>query len=163
MKGYICPCCGIRKDFDELNSQSDGTSFPFCQPCGGSNSALPDLSPHHLPASNPVCVLDVQEAFMLLTNEEKTYAYWVGKASWEGSLICLRQCSPESTPIFCLLLKIFSSRPIDDIIVSAQSDGMSEEEISQILVYTAGIGLNRMHRSFINYTLRPHSILREYG
>jgi hypothetical protein len=134
MKGYICPCCGIRKEVDDLEDEN----AQFCQPCGSSASKLPDMTAHVIPVTNPVCVLDVREAFTGLTDQEKMYAYWVGRASWEGSLICLRQCSPESIPIFCLMMTIFSSRPMEEILQSAKASGMSDEDISQILVYVAG-------------------------
>ena len=113
-------------------------NLTYCQPCGTSGAVLPDLSGHYLPVTTPVCTLEVREAFELLTKQEKEYAFWIGSASWAGSVICLRQCSPESVSIFCLLLTVFSSLPIKDIVQRAKDDGMDDEDISRVLVYAAG-------------------------
>jgi dipeptidyl-peptidase III len=130
MKGYICPCCGLKIE-EEAGSESP--LVLFCQPCKSDGI----LSTYSLPAATPVVSLDASAAFQGLTNQEKLYAYWIGKASWEGSLICLTQCSPESRPLFSLFLAVFSSTPIEDLIESAQQAGLKYEEVESILLFVA--------------------------
>ena len=46
------------------------------------------------------------------------------QASFEGSLICLFQTSPESPLIFVLLQRLFASQPIDQLKDSAKAAGV---------------------------------------
>ncbi|KAL3894896.1 MAG: hypothetical protein SGPRY_013678, partial [Prymnesium sp.] len=76
-------------------------------------------------------------AFKGLTAREKAYAYWIGKASWEGAKICLVQCSPESVPIFSLLQAVFSAQALPTLVSRAEAKGLSEAEIERALIYAA--------------------------
>lgn len=63
-----------------------------------------------------VVELKCSEAFNLLTDFEKNYAYYLSKASWEGSKICLFQCSNESPLLFMLFQRLFSKISPKDIL-----------------------------------------------
>ena len=136
MKEYICPCCGVTKTFDDAEDANVEEASLFCQPC------VPLLSSHSIPTSTPVVVLEATDAFILLSEREKRYAYWMGQASWKGSLICLTQCSPESLSIFTLLLATFSAQSMEDLVTKAISNGIEQSEIDDILMYTAAFFSN---------------------
>ncbi len=42
----------------------------------------------HIPVLTPVRAVDAREAFERLSHQEKLYAYYMSKASWEGIKIC---------------------------------------------------------------------------
>jgi len=140
--GFICPCCG-EKGFREEGIATAGTganiaSALLCQPCGVSPKAPPpDMSVHTIPLDTPVSALDATEAFRMLTPKEKAYAYALGKADWEGAKICLLQCSPESVPIFSLFQLVFGAQPVADLGAAAVANGLTEEEVSQAVMYAA--------------------------
>jgi hypothetical protein len=52
---------------------------------------MADLSQYTLPNDTPVVVLDCQEAFDGLTDQEKLYAHYLAQASFAGGLIVLVQ------------------------------------------------------------------------
>lgn len=64
----------------------------------------------------PVVELKCSEAFNLLTDFEKNYAYYLSKASWEGSKICLFQCSNESPLLFILFQRLFNKISSESIL-----------------------------------------------
>jgi hypothetical protein len=74
VKHSICPCCGAIKELEESVIDSNAAGL-YCQPCGDF------LSTHIIPLSTPICRLDADDAFNGLTDVEKNYAYWIGKAS----------------------------------------------------------------------------------
>ena len=125
-----CPYCGVSQSATKLE-QDQRSVYSGCNDC----SSL--MSTHSIPLSTPVVVLDASEAFNLLTDREKLYAYWMGQASWKGSLTCLSQCSPESVAIFTLLLAVFSAQPVEELLNNAISNGFNQNEIDEILMYSA--------------------------
>jgi len=159
--GYICSCCGenvSRPTTSSIGSSSSiggtkddirGASLGgnLCQPCGGDNGASapipiaapPDMSVHTIPLSTPVVSLEASSAFSMLTRREQLYAYYLGRADWEGAKICLLQCSVESAPIFCLLQLVFSLQPIEELkgMAAAAPNGLTSEEISHVIMYAA--------------------------
>lgn len=74
-----------------------------------------DLSEFVFPSSTPVSKLECSIAFNGLTDREKFYAYHLSRASWDGSLICLLQTSPESAPLFLLLQRLLSSQSLESL------------------------------------------------
>lgn len=74
-----------------------------------------DLSQYTIPTNTTINFLECQNAFEELTGEEKLYAHYLLKASWEGSLICLLQTSPEAPRIFQLFQKLFSCEEVGEI------------------------------------------------
>ncbi len=79
----------------------------------------------------PVVELKCNDAFNLLTEKEKKYAYYLSKASWEGALICLEQCSKESPYIFNLFQKLFNTVTIEEL----YNNIFKKEDINLFLDY----------------------------
>lgn len=129
MKEYICPCCGVKKEFDDGFNED----ISYCQPC----SVLADMAVHTIPVHTPICCLDADLAFSGLTEKEKLYSYWLGRASWEGAVMCLTQTSPESLPIFCTLITAFSAQPVGDLVGRALAAGVSTEEVEEVMMFCA--------------------------
>lgn len=74
----------------------------------------------------PVSKLECKVAFENLSNNEKLYAHYLSRASFEGGLIVLLQTSPESVPIFLLLQSMFSGQSVQEL--RNASSQCSEEE-----------------------------------
>lgn len=93
------------------------------------SNAASSLDKYMAPLEQPVFVLDCKEAWKSLSDQEKRYAHHMAQgefadiegwlltlrclASWEGSLICLFQTSPESPALFSLLHSFFRSDSLD--------------------------------------------------
>lgn len=101
-----------------------------------------DRSQYILPLDQPVSRLEVETAFAALTRKEKLYAHHLSKASWEGGLITLLQTSPESGPIFVLLHKLYAAQDPLQLKSVALENGFSEEEVTALFVYSAGVFSN---------------------
>jgi len=109
-----------------------------CQPCGVNPQVSPlDISVHIIPLETPIVHLDSKQAFSLLDEKEKNYAYYLCQADWAGAKICLLQCSVESPIIFSLLQLVFSSSPSSDIVNSALDKGLTHTQIDQAFMYAA--------------------------
>ena len=63
----------------------------------------------------PVSKLECKVAFENLSDNEKLYAHYLSRASFEGGLIVLLQTSPESVPIFLLLQELFSGQSVQEL------------------------------------------------
>ena len=81
-----------------------------------------------IPNDVPFVNLECKTAFDGLTSKEKKYAHYIGKASWNGGLICLYQTSPESPLIFLLLQKLFKGQSLDQLKTDALAKGVAEDE-----------------------------------
>ncbi|KAG8563632.1 hypothetical protein GDO81_016156 [Engystomops pustulosus] len=99
-------------------------------------------SQYILPNDLPVALLDCEEAFSLLSTEEKLYTHFLSRASFYGGLIVLFQTSPESPAIYILLNRLFRAQEPSVLHGVAQSQGLSDEEYQALLVYTAGFFAN---------------------
>ena len=160
--GYICPCCGEKVSREVFlggggeggaGAEGSGNNNVFvCQPCGSNPTKgpqPPDMSVHTLPNDTPVVVLDATSAFNLLSEKEKSYAYHLGKADWEGAKINFLQCSVESVPIFALLQLCYSAQPIEDLKKKAAEAGLSSDDIDAALLYSAAfLGNMGNYKSF---------------
>ena len=81
-----------------------------------------------VPLDTPIHLLECKEAFDTLSNQERTYAHYLSRAAWEGSLIVLLQTSPESAP-FCLLIQqLFQHDSMDQLKEIALKQGLTEEQ-----------------------------------
>ena len=88
-----------------------------------------DLSEFVFPPDTPISKLECSVAFSGLSDREKLYAYHLSRASWDGSLICLLQTSPESAPLFLLLQRLLSSQSLESLKDTAVSQcGLTEDE-----------------------------------
>lgn len=141
MREYTCPCCGVKAISEEDSGARQATSLNLCHTCTPEDTAML-MSVHTVPLVTPVCSLDAKETFTALTDKEKLYAYWIGRASWEGSLICLSQTSPESIPIFSMLLAAFNAQPLAELLSRAEGAGLTSEEIAHVLMYSASFFSN---------------------
>ncbi|XP_053304356.1 dipeptidyl peptidase 3 [Spea bombifrons] len=99
-------------------------------------------SQYILPNDLPVALLDCEEAFSLLSAEEKLYTHFLSRASFYGGLIVLFQTSPESPGIYILLNRLFRSQEPAKLQVVALDQGWTEEEYQALLVYSAGFFAN---------------------
>jgi dipeptidyl-peptidase-3 len=132
--GYICASCGVNHAREET---ADADVAFMCPPCGQNKAPPLDMSIYTIPLETEVVMLEAKDAFDLLTPKEQAYAGALAKADWEGAKICLLQCSPESAAIFALLQLVFSAQPVAALIAAAKAKGVSDEEVSQSLMYAA--------------------------
>jgi dipeptidyl-peptidase-3 len=109
-----------------------------------------DLSQYTISTNTTINFLDCQTAFDGLTEQEKLYAHYMLRASWEGSLICLLQTSPEAPRIFQLFQKVFSMEEVTEVKERAlkADNGLSVEEFEVSLSY-----INRIITYFTNVSL----------
>ncbi|KAM4617532.1 dipeptidyl peptidase 3 isoform 1-T2 [Discoglossus pictus] len=99
-------------------------------------------SQYTLPNDLPVALLDCEEAFSLLSAEEKLYTHYLSRASFYGGLIVLFQTSPESPAIYVLLNRLFKGQGPEELRCVALAQGLSEVEYQALLVYAAGFFAN---------------------
>ncbi|XP_033125857.1 dipeptidyl peptidase 3-like [Anneissia japonica] len=90
-----------------------------------------------IPNTVPIVNLDCKSAFANLTEKEKKYAHYLSRASWNGGLICLLQCSPESPVIFVLLQKLFRAQPVKEFEEAALKSEVSLDDWQSFLTYAA--------------------------
>jgi len=95
------------------------------------------LAMHSIPSTVSFVNLEVAGPWEMLSEKEKMYAYHIAQASWQGAPICLFQTSPESPGLFRLFQKVFSAQPLDDLCKAAEDNGVSKEDITDILTYVA--------------------------
>ena len=125
-----------------------------------------------------VRVLECTEAFDGLTDQEKLYAHYIGKASWEGAKvsavcahdgddvcswtystlfwpaaaqICLLQCSWEAPGIFSLLQLVFSAQAASEQTWAqvAEAAGVSSDDLTSFKTYVLPVRMMPHQRSFI--------------
>lgn len=105
------------------------------------------MSDYIFPLNTPFLMLECEDSFGLLSNEEKLYAHYLSKASWMGSLIISLQTSVESPLIFSMLLKIFMLQSVENLEETALLFcNFSEDEVLAFMLYVSGI-----FSSFGNY------------
>ncbi|CAD6186254.1 unnamed protein product [Caenorhabditis auriculariae] len=120
-------------------------------------SSTVDRSLFVLPNESPVCLLDCTDAFKGLTDQEKKYAHYISKASFDGALSVFLQVSPESPAIFYVLYHLFKAEPIETLKQKALTVGFSEDEWTALLVYTAGFYANSgNYKGFGDSKIVPH-------
>lgn len=90
-----------------------------------------DFSQYIISREVDINLLNCGSAFSGLTEKEKLYAHYLCRASWEGSLICLLQTSPESPGIFLLLQNLFHVEPIEKLVerLLRIENGPSKDEV----------------------------------
>ncbi|GMT21593.1 hypothetical protein PFISCL1PPCAC_12890, partial [Pristionchus fissidentatus] len=98
-----------------------------------------DATLHHVKNDTPVVQLDCKTAFENLSPNERLYAHYIARASFEGALIDFLQMSPESAGIFVVLHRIFAAESIDKLKEKALSAGFTGEEWQNFLVWSAAL------------------------
>eukprot|EP00931_Biecheleriopsis_adriatica_P029224 TRINITY_DN17381_c0_g1_i1.p1 TRINITY_DN17381_c0_g1~~TRINITY_DN17381_c0_g1_i1.p1 ORF type:complete len:737 (+),score=131.69 TRINITY_DN17381_c0_g1_i1:84-2294(+) len=96
-----------------------------------------DMSIYTIPLETEIVELDAMGAFKQLSAKEQAYAAHLAKADWEGAKICLLQCSAESVPIFSLFQLAFSGQELPTLVEAAKAKGLTDQEVSQALMYVA--------------------------
>ena len=97
---------------------------------------MADNSYFTVPLDTPVSKLDAKQAFEGLSEQERLYAHYLCRASWEAAPICLLQTSPESAPVFLLLQRVFSTQSVSSLRETASTQcGISDQQfnVSQVI------------------------------
>ncbi|KAI9903085.1 hypothetical protein N3K66_002437 [Trichothecium roseum] len=92
----------------------------------------------HFLADNPPSVvrLEIEKHFEALNDKQKRYAHFISKASFAGTRIVLRQLSPESEPIYDLIISLHKSCNGDWTALGKKA-GVEEQEVTYFLEYAA--------------------------
>lgn len=69
-------------------------------------------------------VIDSKNAFNQLETKEKSYAYHMSQASWQGAKVCWFQRSYESPALFVLLRLVFAEG-VDSLGAKVQEQGVT--------------------------------------
>ena len=88
--------------------------------------------------ATPVHVVEGKAPFNELEDRDAKYAYYMARASWEGSKLGWFQRSYESPGLFVLLNLIFNQSAINTKI-NALSANITEDEWNQFLVFSAAV------------------------
>ncbi|KAL9108817.1 MAG: hypothetical protein Q9227_006474 [Pyrenula ochraceoflavens] len=89
-------------------------------------------------ADNPPTVvrLEIRPHFEALTDDQKLYAHYISRAAFSGTRIVQRQISPESEPIFDLILALHRACSGDWKSLASKT-GVAEEDVGAFLNYSA--------------------------
>ncbi|KAK5990836.1 putative dipeptidyl peptidase 3 [Cladobotryum mycophilum] len=109
----------------------------------------PEELKHYLADQPPSVVrLEIEKHFSTLNDKQKRYAHFISKAAFAGTRIVLRQLSPESEPIYDLIITLYKSAG-DDWNALAKKAGVEESELALFLEYAAQfLGNNGNYKSF---------------
>ncbi|KAF3910191.1 hypothetical protein ABW21_db0201295 [Orbilia brochopaga] len=99
--------------------------------------------PSHLLADvkAPVCRLEIKPHFDHLNAQEKAYAHHISRASFAGTRVVLRQVSPESEPLFDLILSIAKHVDCKFSQLSSQAN-VSEDDVDKFVEYATQVLAN---------------------
>ena len=92
----------------------------------------------HISPETRVQNLDYFEAFKMLTDKEKNYAYFLSKASWAGAKMVLHQLCYEAPALFLIFQAYFQEKDFFKLETAAASAGVSAQEWQQFIAYVAG-------------------------
>ncbi|PHH58798.1 hypothetical protein CDD81_4372 [Ophiocordyceps australis] len=96
----------------------------------------PDLSQYLADEPPSVVRLEIEKHFAALNDQQKRYAHFISKACYAGTRIVLRQLSPESEPIFDMILALHKSCH-GNWKSLAEKAGVDDAELSHFLQYAA--------------------------
>ncbi|KAH7107850.1 dipeptidyl-peptidase III [Auriculariales sp. MPI-PUGE-AT-0066] len=100
----------------------------------------------------PLCSLNIKPAFDLLSEHEKAYAHWIGKASWAGGKIIADQVSQQGVKLYDLLIAIFGNsdrKTIGDLATLKSAAAVPDDQWNLVLEYSAQVLSNLgNYRSF---------------
>lgn len=124
-------------------------------PPATASTARPAPSQYVADEAPLVATLAADEAFKGLTAREAAYARAVADACWAGFPICWLQSSPEAPALFVLMQLVFH-RGVDALRSAASAAGVSAEEFSRFLAYSATVIDNAgPYRSFGDTKIVP--------
>ena len=83
--------------------------------------------------------LEFREAWNTLTDQEKNYAYYMTKASWEGGKVVAYQFSYEAPALWCIFLAMFEDKNFEELEQRALASGVTQDEYDNFLAYVAGV------------------------
>ncbi|KAF6217790.1 hypothetical protein HO133_006617 [Letharia lupina] len=93
-----------------------------------------DVSQYLADSPPTVVPLVIKPHFEALTNEQKLYAHHISKAAFFGTRIILRQVSPESEPIYNLIIALHKHCN-GDWASLAKDAGVGNDELQHVLQY----------------------------
>ncbi|PGH08246.1 hypothetical protein AJ79_06032 [Helicocarpus griseus UAMH5409] len=97
----------------------------------------PKVKQQYLADSPPTVVrLEIKPHFEALDDKQKRYAHFISRAAFQGTRITLRQVSPESEPIYDLIISLYRACN-GDWNSLAQKTGVSAENLRFFLEYAA--------------------------
>ncbi|CAM1506767.1 Fc.00g064080.m01.CDS01 [Cosmosporella sp. VM-42] len=104
---------------------------------------------HYLADQPPSVVrLEIEKHFEALTDKQKRYAHFISKASFAGTRIVLRQLSPESEPIYDLIIALHRSSGGDWNGLAKKAE-IEEDELAKFLEYAVMfLGNSGNYKSF---------------
>lgn len=89
----------------------------------------------------PICPLVVKEFFDALSDNEKRYAYHIGRASWIGARVILKQTTPYASDLYDLLRYVWSDKDgkLADLDALRKASGLDEQAWTHAQEYTAQV------------------------
>lgn len=93
----------------------------------------------YIHTSTSVQLLDCSNAWELLTIQEKYYAYYISRASVEGSKVCFFQRSVESPGLFLIFQEVFRTENLEEKVKEA---GIYNEDWTKFKAFAAGVLVN---------------------
>lgn len=89
----------------------------------------------------PICPLVVKEFFDALSPDEQRYAYHIGRASWLGARVILKQTTPHASDLYDMLRYVFSDKDgkLADMGALRAASGLDEAAWTHALEYTAQV------------------------
>ena len=92
----------------------------------------------HISSESRVQNLDYFNSWKQLSEQEKNYAYYMSKASWEGALITLHQLCYEAPPLFCIFQTYFADKNFEELEARAAAVGVSTQHWQNFINYVGG-------------------------
>ncbi|KAF2093086.1 dipeptidyl peptidase-like protein III [Rhizodiscina lignyota] len=122
-----------------------------------------DTLKHYLADSPPTVVqLKIKPHFDALSTQEKLYAHWISVASLAGTRVVLRQVSPESEPIYDLLIALYKQSNGHWASLASEA-GLSQDELTDFLSYAAQfLGNCGNYKSFGDAKFIPRLAERQF-
>lgn len=110
----------------------------------------------HIHPDTKVQNLEFEEAFKLLSQKEKNYAYFLSKAAWAGAKMVFHQLCYEAPPMFLLFQAFFQEKDFFKVEQAALSAGVSSEDWKKFISYVAGFYANMSnYHSFGHFKFIP--------
>ncbi|KAJ3251645.1 hypothetical protein HDU77_005765 [Chytriomyces hyalinus] len=91
----------------------------------------------------PIARLEAKEHFDSLSDQQKNYAHFIGRASWAGARIVSATTSHEAPVLFQMALDLFKSaedpKTIRDVSAYKSASGLSEESWKAFIEYNSQV------------------------